>query len=47
MFLVRFDEEGDNRRFPRRFGAGGVVEGDDQARRGLGLDHPADDVDDA
>ena len=45
--LVRFDEKGDHRRFTWRFGVRGVVEGDDQARRGVGLDHPADDINNA
>jgi hypothetical protein len=45
--VVRFDEEGDDRRFSWRFGVRGIVEGDDQAHRGLGLDHSTDDIDDA
>jgi len=44
---VGFDEKGDDRRFSWRFSVGDVVEGDGQARRGLGPDHPADGVDGA
>ncbi len=42
---MRLDQEGDDRGFPIQFGLGSIVEGDDESRRRLGLDHLPDDID--